>query len=95
MNVTLSVIVTTALLVLLALRDPKRSRHLQHLGQKSSPSLTSGMRKACACACLLPGIALAAAGAWWGFFIWLGLATSAGWLLAMFLAQSPGRFSSQ
>ncbi|MES0873778.1 hypothetical protein [Sinimarinibacterium thermocellulolyticum] len=71
-------------LLVLALRDPKRLRSHRAAQRGAKP----GERRALALASLLPGLVLAALGAWPAFLIWLGGIATGGWLIVLWLARS-------
>ncbi|MDP3858945.1 MAG: hypothetical protein Q8Q73_14410 [Stagnimonas sp.] len=81
----LALLPSTVLLVLLALRDPKRLRNLPGNGQTP---LTPGQRRALATLLPFPGLALGLFGQWPALLIWLGASCSLGWALTQWLA--PG-----
>ena len=93
----LSILVSTALLVVLALRDPKRLRNQPRTAERggSSQTLPASIRRICGWLVLLPGAILAAIGHWWAFLIWLGATPAIGWLLAQTLAgrETPSHAS--
>jgi thiosulfate reductase cytochrome b subunit len=81
---------TGALLAWLGWRDPKRLRNRdKHSGAVvSSPDpLARSVRRMLAAAALVPGVLLAAAGAWHSFFIWLGALCTVGWTIAQLLSR--------
>ena len=66
-------LISAASIALLAALDPKRRRTLP---------ARRGLRGLLALAALLPGIALAVAGRWTDFLIWIGAAGIFGWAIA-------------
>lgn len=79
-----AIVITTVLILLLAVGDPKRRRSARLSGEGQSRSLRRGL---VAIACL-PGAFLAVMGDAAGFMMWLGGAAVAGWFVALALAQS-------
>ena len=77
-------LISLLLLLPIALRDPKRLRSLRRPAPK--PGIE---RKLLGWGTLLPGVALALTGQWPAFLVWLGVVTTAGWLLVNSLAQRP------
>lgn len=81
----LASLISLLLLLPIALRDPKRLRSLRRPAPK--PGIE---RKLLGWGTLLPGVALVAMAQWPAFLVWLGVVTTAGWLLVNGLAQKPG-----
>lgn len=75
----IAVAVSSAILVLLCLRDPKRMRSVR---LKGAPQGT-GTRRILTAASLLPGLALAVNGNAAAFLIWLGGYAVVGWLVTL------------
>jgi hypothetical protein len=76
---------SSALLILLSARDPKRLRNSRHAdkGSASATPLPSAVRHICGWLSLAPGVALGLVGEWWAFLIWLGAITALGWTIAI------------
>jgi hypothetical protein len=83
LSVLAAVAVSAALLVLLALGDPKRRRTA---GTRDGAQGTT-VRRLLAVASLLPGIACIANGDAAAFLIWFGGCAVAGWFVTLALAQ--------
>lgn len=81
----LALALSTALLGLLAWRDPKRLRNRLRPGPEPLPP---GLRRALGWASLLPGLVLAFVGQWPALLIWLGACCSLGWALTQVLAPA-------
>lgn len=87
----LSVLFSGALLVILAVYDPKRLRNHAKITRDRAlaPSLPPATRRLLAWLVPAPGAVLGFMSEWWAFFIWLGLVTAVGWVLSQMLAV-PG-----
>lgn len=81
-------LVSLLLLLPIALRDPKRLRSLRRPAPKPGVE-----RKLLGWGTLLPGAVLVLMGHWPAFLVWVGVVTTAGWLLVNGLAQSPADIS--
>lgn len=76
-----AILVSFALLLPIALRDPKRLRSLRRpVPQPGRERMLLGWGS------LLPGLVLALLGQWPAFLIWLGAVTTLAWLLVQLLA---------
>lgn len=85
----LAIAFSLILLIVLALRDPKRIRTSGLAVQTSAPvPLSRGARRMLGWSSLLPGLALAAADQWPALLIWLGACCSLGWALTQWLAPA-------
>ena len=85
----LSILVSTVLLAIVGMRDPKRLRNAAH-GNRGAPlpqPLSPAARRACSWLILAPGVALMMLGQWWAFCVWMGAATALGWATAHVLAK--------
>jgi hypothetical protein len=81
----LAIAISSALLILLGARDPKRLRNARHAARAAAPAspLPAAVRHACGWLSLVPGAVLAVLGQWWAFLIWLGAITAVGWAIAI------------
>ena len=88
---------SSALLILLGARDPKRLRNARHAGKAiaSVTPLPSVVRHTCGWLSLAPGVALGILGEWWAFLIWLGAITALGWTIAIMAGYSTSAVSHQ
>ncbi len=79
-----AILVTSALIALLAAGDPKRRRSARLPGDGQGKSV----RRTLAAFACLPGAVLATMGDAAGFMLWLGGAGVAGWFVALSFAQT-------
>lgn len=82
-------LVSSLALELLARRDPKRLRAAARVGLPAREPLRTHARRSLALLCVAPGLALALAGLWPAWLIWLGATTATGWGLARGLSPRP------
>ncbi|PZN34920.1 MAG: hypothetical protein DIU71_01330 [Proteobacteria bacterium] len=83
----IAVLVSGGLLALLGWQDPKRLRNRPQRAvlEDGTPVFGQGTRRLLGWLVLLPGIALAIAGQWWGVLVWLGATCTLGWIIAQVL----------
>jgi hypothetical protein len=87
----LSVLVTTALLLILGLHDPKRLRNVRQSGETSNLTpLPTTIRRVLGWLTIAPGVVLTVIGAWWALVVWAGVFGAIGWAIAQLL---PGKTS--
>jgi len=86
----LSILFSSALLVVLGTSDPKRLRNLGHSASKRAPTIPAGLRRSLGWLSLAPGVVLGFLGEWWAFLIWFGAIGAVGWTVAQVLSfQAP------
>ncbi len=83
--------VTTALLSLLALHDPKRVRTAARAGVTRGRTFGKPARVVFGSGSIVPGIVLAVNGDWPAFLLWIGVSCAIGWMLTIALAPPPRR----
>ena len=82
-----AILLSAALIVVLARRDPKRLRNLAPAHARSiPPPLSARARRLLGVLVPVPGVALMLLGAWWAFLVWLGALCIAGWIASRALA---------
>lgn len=87
MNALMSLVAcawSLAMIVLLALSDPKSRR----TAQRSARLVSSTLRRTAVAVALLPGVLLLAAGSAVAVLVWFGFVTIAGWAVAIAFAPA-------
>jgi hypothetical protein len=76
-----AILLSAALIGVLARRDPKRLRNIEVADAAFPPSpLSAQMRSLLGWLVFAPGVVLMVLGEWWAFLVWLGALCVLGWV---------------